>query len=121
MTSSLPSDIHQDLLASVDQAFAAYDALASGVLLLDAQARVLAMNSAAQDLWSVSHKAMLGQSVMELFESHEALERAVQGARRHGTPSRWLAAGARGAQRSARRRHHAAGGAHLGAAVTSGA
>ncbi|MGA0991500.1 MAG: histidine kinase dimerization/phospho-acceptor domain-containing protein, partial [Burkholderiaceae bacterium] len=83
MTSSLPSDIHQDLLASVDQAFAAYDALASGVLLLDAQARVLAMNSAAQDLWSVSHKAMLGQSVMELFESHEALERAVQGARRH--------------------------------------
>ena len=83
MTSSLPSDIHQDLAVSSDQAFAAYDALASGVLLLDAQARVLAMNSAAQDLWSVSHKAMLGQSVMELFESHEALERAVQGARRH--------------------------------------
>jgi len=83
MTSSLPSDIHQDLAVSSDQAFAAYDALASGVLLLDAQARVLAMNSAAQDLWSVSHKAMLGQSVMELFESHDALERAVQGARRH--------------------------------------
>lgn len=62
---------------------AAYDALATGLVLLDAQARVLAMNGAAQDLWSVSQKTVLGQPITELFESPEAMQRALQGARDH--------------------------------------
>jgi two-component system nitrogen regulation sensor histidine kinase GlnL len=62
---------------------AAYDALASGLVLLDAQSCILAMNSAAQDLWSVSQKTVLGQPITELFESDRALQRALQGARGH--------------------------------------
>lgn len=71
---------------AMHNAKAVFDNLTTGVLLLDAELRLLAMNPAAEELLDVSAKQVLGESVERLLPETEVFVAALGRARTRGAP-----------------------------------
>jgi two-component system nitrogen regulation sensor histidine kinase GlnL len=71
---------------TMDSAKSVFDNLATGVLLLDAELRLLAMNPAAEELLDISAKQMLGESAERLLPETELFVAALGRAGTSGAP-----------------------------------
>jgi two-component system, NtrC family, nitrogen regulation sensor histidine kinase GlnL len=61
-----------------DDTYACLDLLSTAIVLLDADMRIVDINSAAEDMFSLSRRALAGHSLSRLVPGHAELEKKLQ-------------------------------------------